>query len=225
VSCRDALGVIARARQQQRRVWAETCPQYLLLTAADMDRPGFEMAKFVCSPPLRSAADREALWEALATGALDLVASDHAPYRLNDPNGKLAKGAGAPFTEIPNGVPGLELRMPLLFSEGVVKGRFSASRFVALTSTVPARLYGMFPRKGTIAVGSDADLVVWDPGREADVTHAALHDAVDYTPYEGLRVTGWPVRTISQGEVVWDGHVVHGRPGRGRFIARAPLEP
>jgi dihydropyrimidinase len=181
------------------------------------------MAKFICSPPLRSVEDQVALWDALAAGTLDLVASDHAPYRLHDPKGKLAHGPDAPFTAIPNGLPGLELRLPLLFSEGVVKGRLTPSQFVAITSTNPARLYGMLPRKGTIAVGSDADLVVWEPDREIVVRHAALHDAMDYTPFEGMRVTGWPSCTVSRGEIVWDGHAVLGEAGRGKFIARAPL--
>ena len=223
VSCREALAPIVAARARGARVWAETCPQYLLLAAADMDRPGFEMAKFVCSPPLRSTADQAALWEALASGTLDLVASDHAPYRLRDAQGKRAHGEDAPFTKIPNGMPGLELRLPLLFSAGVGKGRLTVNQFVALTSSNPARIYGMFPQKGTIAVGADADLVVWDPNREAVVTHAALHDAMDYTPFEGTRVKGWPVTTVSRGDVVWDGQTVQGDAGRGRFVHRRPL--
>jgi dihydropyrimidinase len=120
-------------------------------------------------------------------------------------------------------MPGLELRLPLLFSEGVVKGRLSANQFVALASTNPARLYGMYPRKGAVAVGADADLVVWDPRREAVVSQAALHDAMDYTPFEGMKVTGWPACTISRGEIVWDGQSVRGEAGRGRFVARARL--
>jgi len=223
VSCREALAPIAGAKAQGRRVWAETCPQYLLLSAGDMDHPGFEMAKFVCSPPLRSRADQAALWDALSGGILDLVASDHAPYRFNDTQGKQAHGTDAAFTRIPNGMPGLELRLPLLFSEGVVKGRLSANQFVALASTNPARLYGMYPRKGSVAVGADGDLVVWDPRSETVVSHAALHDAMDYTPFEGMRVTGWPACTIARGEIVWDGQSVRGEAGRGRFVARAPL--
>ena len=223
VSCREALAPIVQAKAQGRRVWAETCPQYLLLSAADMDRPGFEMAKFVCSPPLRTEADQAALWEALSAGLLDVVASDHAPYRFNDPNGKLAHGPEAPFTSVPNGMPGLELRLPLLFSEGVAKGRLTPSQFVALSSANPARIYGMFPRKGAIAVGSDADLVVWDADREAVVSQSALHDAMDYTPFEGMRVKGWPACTVSRGDVVWDGQSIRGEAGRGRFVARARL--
>jgi dihydropyrimidinase len=203
-------------------VWAETCPQYLVLTAADMDRPGFEMARFICSPPLRTDADQAALWSALAEGQLDLVASDHAPYRLRDPHGKLAHGEDAPFTKIPNGMPGLELRMPLLHSEGVRRGRLSLQRFVALTATNPARIYGLYPRKGTIAAGSDADLGVWDADLTRVVAQANLHDTMDDSPFEGRTVTGWPVTTIARGDVVWDDGRVMGQPGRGRFIARAP---
>jgi dihydropyrimidinase len=224
VSCRDALAPVAAARARGARVWAETCPQYLVLTAADMDRPGFEMARFICSPPLRTAADRSALWSALAEGPLDLVASDHAPYRLRDPHGKLVHGEDAPFTEIPNGMPGLELRMPLLYSEGVRRGRLSLQRFVALTATNPARIYGLFPRKGTIAPGSDADLGVWDADLVRVVAQADLHDGMDDSPFEGRTVTGWPVTTIARGDVVWDDGRVLGQPGRGQFLARVPRD-
>jgi dihydropyrimidinase len=223
VSCRESLAPIVAARARGARVRAETCPQYLVLSAADMDHPGFEMAKFVCSPPLRSRDDQEALWAALTAGSLDLVASDHAPYRLHDPQGKLAHGESAPFTKIPNGVPGLELRLPLLFSEGVRRGRITLQQFVALAATNPAKIYGLFPRKGTIAIGADADLVVWDPERAVAVTHSVLHDAMDYTPYEGMAVTGWPVATVSRGDVVWHDGVLRGEPGRGQFVARAPV--
>jgi len=222
VSCRDALAPIAAARARGARVFAETCPQYLVLTAADMDHPGFEMARFICSPPLRTAADRDALWAALADGQLDLVSSDHAPYRLRDPRGKMAHGDRAPFTKIPNGMPGLELRLPLLYSEGVGTGRITLPQFVALTATNPARIYGLYPRKGTIAPGSDADLVLWDPGLTKVVSQARLHDGMDDSPFEGRRITGWPVTTVARGEVVWHTGTVSGQPGRGRFVARAP---
>lgn len=222
VSCREALAPIVAARGRGARVFAETCPQYLLLTAADMDQPGFEMAKFICSPPLRSTDDQDALWAALADGHLDLVASDHAPYRLRDPRGKLVHGEDAPFTKIPNGMPGLELRLPLLFSEGVVKGRLTLQQFVDLTAAAPARIYGLAPRKGEIAVGGDADIVIWNPDRVETVTSDGLHDAMDYTPFEGWRVTGWPDVTLSRGAVLWQDGRVTGQPGRGRFVARAP---
>jgi dihydropyrimidinase len=222
VSCREALAPIVAARARGARVWAETCPQYLVLTAADMDRPGFDMARYICSPPLRSEPDQAALWGALAAGQLDLVASDHAPYRLRDPHGKMAHGEDAPFTKIPNGMPGLELRMPLLYSEGVGSGRLSLVQFVALTATNPARIYGLYPRKGTIAPGSDADLGVWDADLTRVVAQADLHDAMDDSPFEGRTLRGWPVTTIARGDVVWDDGRVMGQPGRGRFVARTP---
>lgn len=222
VSCREALAPIAAARARGARVWAETCPQYLVLTAADMDRPGFDMARFICSPPVRSRDDQDVLWGALADGELDLVASDHAPYRLRDPLGKLVHGDRAPFTKIPNGMPGLELRMPLVYSAGVRTGRITLAQFVALTATNPARIYGLYPRKGTIAPGSDADLAIWDTGLERVVAQADLHDAMDDSPFEGRVVTGWPVTTIARGEVVWHEGRVAGEPGRGRFVARTP---
>jgi dihydropyrimidinase len=181
------------------------------------------MARFVCSPPLRTADDRDALWAALAGGELDLVASDHAPYRLRDPLGKLVHGEHAPFTKIPNGMPGLELRLPLLYSEGVRTGRITPEQFVALTATAPARIYGLHPHKGTIAPGGDADLAVWDPALTQMVSQARLHDAMDDSPFEGRAVTGWPVTTIARGEVVWHRGQVTGGPGRGRFVARAPM--
>jgi len=220
VSCREALAPIAAARARRARVRAETCPQYLVLTAADMDQPGFDAARFICSPPLRGREDQDALWRALADGRLDLVASDHAPYRLRDPQGKMVHGADAPFTKIPNGMPGLEVRMPLVYSAGVRTGRITLAQFVALTSTNPARVHGLYPRKGTIAPGSDADLAIWDADLERTVTQAHLHDAMDDSPFEGHTVTGWPVTTIARGEVVWHEGRVHGEPGRGRFVAR-----
>jgi dihydropyrimidinase len=222
VSCREALAPIADARARGARVWAETCPQYLVLTAADMDHPGFEMARFICSPPLRTQKDQRALWAALSGGQLDLVSSDHAPYRLRDPLGKMAHGEHAAFTKIPNGLPGIELRLPLLYSEGVRAGRLTLEQFVALTATNPARIYGLHPRKGTIAPGSDADLAIWDPELAQVVSQARLHDAMDDSPFEGRPVTGWPVTTVARGDVVWHDGQVAGAPGRGRFIPRSP---
>jgi len=220
VSCGGALEEIRRARARGVSVHAETCPQYLVFTAADLDRPGFEGAKWMFSPPARDRDAQEALWAGLADGAIDVFSSDHAPYRFDDPQGKKAHGDSAPFTKVPNGVPSLELRMPLLFSEGVTTGRIGLERFVDLTATRPAQLYGLFPRKGCIRVGADADLAVWDPEREVTVTQAALHDRMDYTPFEGMVVRGWPVVTVSRGEVVWKDGEVRGEPGRGRFVRR-----
>ncbi len=221
VSSRQALDEIRAARLRGACVLAETCPQYLLLTVDELCRPGFEAAKFLCSPPLREKDDLEAMWRGLADGSVEVLSSDHAPYRLNDPAGKAVNGTDAPFTRIPNGVPGLETCLPVVFSEGVNRGRLTLEQFVAVSATNAARIYGMFPRKGTIAVGSDADLAIWDPAVEVTITNERLHHRMDYTAFEGMRVRGWPVTTISRGEVVWRDGNVTARPGRGQFVARA----
>ena len=217
VSGGDALEQIRWAQGRGLRIYAETCPQYLLLTAASLGG-GFEGAKCVCSPPPRDDASRESVWRGLANGAFHLVSSDHAPFNYDDPHGKRLGGREMAFPYIPNGLPGLETRMPLLYSEGVAMGRIDIHQFVAYTATNAARLYGLYPRKGTVAVGSDADLVIWDTEREVTITNSLLHHAVDYTPYEGTRVSAWPATTISRGEVVWDGQKFHGRAGHGRFL-------
>mgnify|MGYP006258074601 FL=1 len=147
-----------------------------------------------------------------------MFSSDHAPFRYDDPQGKKPGGKEVPFRYIPNGTPGLETRMPILFSEGVGKGRIDLNRFVALTATDPAKMYGLYPRKGTIAIGSDADIAVWDPHRQVTVSNSMLHHDVDYTPYEGMQLTGWPVLTLSRGEIVWRDGEVLGTPGRGQFL-------
>ena len=215
VSDRAAIDQIAAAQHRGLRVYGETCPQYLFLTAEDMDR-GHEGAKYVCSPPPRDAANQEYVWRGIETGVLSVFSSDHAPYRYDDPDGK--GGGKAPFTKLANGVPGLEIRLPMLFSAGVKTGRISLNHFVAVTATNPAKIYGLHPRKGTIAVGADADIAIWDPELEVTISHEMLHDAMDYTPYEGRTVTGWPVTTLSRGEVVWDGREPQGDPGRGQFL-------
>jgi dihydropyrimidinase len=192
LSCAAALEQVRAARARGQVVLAETCPQYLFLSLADYDRPGFEGARYVMSPPLREAADQEALWRGLASGELQLVATDHCPFTLADK----ARGEGD-FSRIPNGAPGIETRMPLLWDGGVRAGRFGPQRFVELTAAAPARVFGLWPRKGTIAVGSDADLVLWDPDKETRLSAAALHMRVDYSPYEGRVVRGGPVAVMS----------------------------
>jgi dihydropyrimidinase len=219
VSAREAMEQIAAAQSRGLRIYGETCPQYLFLTADDLDRPGFEGAKYVCSPPPRDAANQEHVWRGLANGIFQVFSSDHAPYRYADPEGKQAHGSATSFDKIANGVPGLETRLPLLFSEGVGKGRLSLNRFVDVAATRAAKLYGLYPRKGTIAVGTDADIAIWDPDKKVTISHAMLHDAMDYTPYEGREVTGWPVMTLSRGEVVWRDGEVAAAPGRGKFLA------
>src|SRR5258705_354837 len=187
------------------KVYGETCPQYLFLTADDLDQPGFEGAKYMCSPPPRDKANQEAVWQGLTTGVFDVFSSDHAGYRYDDPEGKMKHGRNAPFKKVANGVPGLEVRTALLFSEGVGKGRIDLPKFVALSATNAAKLYRLYPRKGTIAVGSDADLAIWDPDKEVTIKQSIIHDAMDYTPYEGRTITGWPITTLVRGEVVAEG--------------------
>lgn len=220
VSGGEALQQIRWAQGRALPIYAETCPQYLLLTAAHLGH-GFEGAKCVCSPPPRDDASRESVWHGLAQGIFHVVSSDHAPFNFDDPHGKRLGGREMAFPYIPNGLPGLETRLPLLYSEGVAAGRIDIHQFVAYAATNAAKLYGLYPRKGTVTVGSDADIVIWDTEREVTITNARLHHAVDYTPYEGMKVRGWPAVTLSRGEVVWDGEF-RGRPGHGRFLRCAP---
>ena len=217
VSGAEAIDQIRWAQSRGLKVYAETCPQYLFLTADDMDKPGLEGAKHMCSPPPRDKANQEIVWNALAEGVFEVFSSDHAPYRYDDPDGKLKHGPNAHFKQIANGVPGLEVRMPLLFSEGVRTGRISLTDFVALTATNAAKLYGLYPRKGTIAIGSDADLAIWDEDKQVAISQSIMHDAMDYTPYEGVRVTGWPVITLLRGSPVWRDGKFTGRAGGGMF--------
>jgi dihydropyrimidinase len=218
VSGGEAAEQIRSAQARGLRIYAETCPQYLFLDADDLAAPGFEGAKCVCSPPPREKANQEKIWEALTGGVFQVFSSDHAPYRYDDPEGKKLKGESASFRYVPNGVPGIETRLPLLFSGGVVTGRMPLTRFVEVTSTAPARMYGLYPRKGTIAVGADADIAIWDPDREVTITNDLLHHAADYTPYEGQVVRGWPVTVISRGDVVVDDGRLFAEAGRGRFL-------
>jgi dihydropyrimidinase len=221
VSAREAMEQIRWAQDRGQAVYGETCPQYLLTSEADLARPGWEGTGFLCSPPPRDAANPEALWRGLANGTFQIVSSDHCPYRIDGP-GKRPPIETPHFGKIAPGVPGIETRLPLLFSEGVGKGRLTLQQFVALTATTPARLYGLYPRKGTIAVGADADVTIWDPEREVVIRHDALHDESGYTPYEGMPIRGWPVVTLSRGEYVWRDGRVTGEHGRGQFLRRAP---
>ena len=217
VSSAEATGQIRWAQDQGLKVYGETCPQYLFLTAEDSNLPGTEGAKYCCSPPPRDAAAQEAIWRGIANGTFQVVSSDHAPYRY-DETGKLAHGPRATFEQIAAGVPGIEARLPLLYSEGVRKGRMDINRFVALASTNAAKIYGLYPRKGTIAVGSDADIAIWDPERQVTIGAGMLHDNVGYTPYEGRTVTGWPVTVIRRGVVIVDDGELRAERGSGAFL-------
>jgi dihydropyrimidinase len=217
VSCQEALAAVAAARATGQPVLAETCPQYLTFTEADLDREGFDGARYVCSPPLRSADDQAELWRALAAGGLDAVNSDHCPFRLED-----QKALGRhDFSLIPNGVPGVEERVMLLYEFGVRTGRISLSRWVELVATAPARIFGLAPRKGSIVPGADADLVVFDPARPRRLSAASQRSAADYSLYEGVEVAGSPSWVLLRGEpVVADGTFIGGA-SHGQWVARA----
>jgi dihydropyrimidinase len=218
VSGNEAIEQIRWAQARGQRIYAETCPQYLYLTAEDLGGEGYEGAKCVCSPPPRDPQNQLAVWQALSSNIFSVFSSDHAPFSYEDPQGKKLKGKEQKFQYIPNGIPGLETRLPLLFSGGVVGGKISVHQFVALTATQPAKLYGLYPRKGSIMIGADADLVLWDPAREVVIRNADLHHNVDYTPYEGKKVTGWPMMTFSRGRLVSKNFEFVGAEGAGEFM-------
>lgn len=223
VSTPEGARLVQDARNQGAKIYGETCPQYLFLTRDDMDRPAMDGAALMCSPPLRDAATQDALWRHIQAGTFDVVSSDHSPYRM-DESGKLAGGEGAPFTAIANGMPGIGARLPLLFSEGVAKGRLTAPQFVALSATNAARLYGLLPRKGTLAIGADADIAIWDPTAEATLSVSNQHDNMDYSPFEGRNVTGLPIAVLSRGHRVIEGGKLHATAGHGQFLKRAPFD-
>jgi dihydropyrimidinase len=215
VSCGGAVDAVAEARRRGVPVFAESCPQYLGAVGSEAyELPGFESATYVCSPPLRDRHEADAVWHALATGTLQIVSSDHSPFTVEQK--RLGEGD---FTRIPNGVSGIETRVPLVWTLGVVSGRISPQRFVDLVATEPARRFGL-ALKGDVAVGLDADLMLFDPRREVVLSADDLHQGSRSTPYEGFACRGYPVMTVSRGEVVWDGSRFHGAPGRGRYVAR-----
>lgn len=220
VSGIEAMDQIQTAKDRGLNIHAETCPQYLFLTADDLGMDeSFEGARCVCSPPPRDPENQKNVWRGLEKGLFSVFSSDHAPFRYEHDTGKKLGGEEVAFDLIPNGIPGLETRLPLLYSEGVMKRRIPVTRFVELTSTNPAKLYGLYPQKGTLMIGSDADIVIWDE-RPVTIDNSNLHHAVDYTPYEGMELAAWPAMTLSRGKVVWDGTNYVGHCGHGQFIAR-----
>lgn len=232
VSGKEAIEQIHWARGRGLPIFAETCPQYLLLSAEDLgpqDDDGAYGMRCICSPPPRDKGNQEVVWTGLANGLFTIVSSDHAPFNYGGEQGKKIAGPTAPFNLVPNGIPGVETRLPLLMSEGVLTGRIDLQRFVALTSTNPAKLYGLYPQKGTIAVGSDADLVIWEmytPGQERQLKAEMLHSACDYTPYEGRSLRCWPAHTLSRGRTVWRDGVFTAQAGEGQFLpCLRPREP
>jgi dihydropyrimidinase len=227
VSVPESTSIIRKAQSLLKPVFAETCPQYLMLSKEKLAEEHFCGAKYVCSPPPRSNPDDvEAIWRGIMNGTFTILSSDHCPYRFDDPHGKKL-GLGKSFMQIPNGLPGVETRMSILFSEGLVRRRcIDVKRFVELTSENPAKLYGLYPKKGAIQVGSDADIVVWHkqetfaPRRLSHAQH--LHDACDYSPYEGVEFLNWPRMTLLRGKVVFRDGQVTGQLGYGQFVRRKP---
>jgi dihydropyrimidinase len=209
--------MVTEARDRGLPAYAETCPQYLFLSSDQYEEPGFEGAKYVMSPPLRPKETQATLWRGLAFDDLQVVSTDHCPFCMKE-----QKTLGRDdFSKIPNGAPGIETRMSLVYDGGVHAGRISINRFVELTSTSPARIFGLFPRKGTIAPGSDADIVVFDPRKEMTLSAKTHHMRVDYNPYEGRRVTGVTETVVSRGRVVIDNGTFTGRAGGGSFLRRS----
>ena len=217
----NALGlefIMSARRRGQKNLYAETCPQYLLLDESLYDLPGTEGLKYLMCPPLRGAADRAALWQGLASD-INTVATDHCPFFFETQK-VLGKGD---FTKCPSGAPGVEERIPLMYSEAVAKKRLSLRRFTELCSTTPAKLFGFYPQKGVLKEGSDADIVIIDPEKKTTLRRDKLHANVDYSAYEGIEVHGYPVCTISRGEVIVRDGAASARPGRGKFIKRQPV--
>ncbi len=219
VSGAEAIEQIQWAQNRGLRIYGETCPQYLFLTEEDLGgEQGFEGAKCICSPPPRDKANQQVVWDGLVNGVFQVFSSDHAPFRYADPLGKQIQGTQASFKYVPNGIPGIETRLPLLFSEGVLQERIDINTFVALTATNPAKLYGLYPRKGTIAIGSDADVVIWNTDQSITLTNDHLHHNVDYTPYAGMTLQAWPEVVLSRGEVVYQQGQFSATAGRGQFL-------
>ena len=219
LTCELALGRVREAQARGARVWGETCTHYLFFTKQDLERGDFEGAKFVCSPPLREVQDQAALWAGLRDNSLSVISTDHCPFTF-DPQKMVGR---SDFSLIPNGVPGIEDRMMAVHQAGVNGGHFDLERFVALTATNPARLFGLEGVKGSIAVGHDADIVLWDLGREHTIASATNHGATDYTLYEGMKVTGKPVMTMIRGEVVTNHGQLEAAPGSGNYLHRARI--
>ncbi|HLL13686.1 MAG TPA: dihydropyrimidinase [Pyrinomonadaceae bacterium] len=216
LSCADALEQVRAARDRGLAAFAETCPQYLFLSYDNYEEPGFEGAKYVMTPPLRERWNQAELWKGLKTDDLQVISTDHCPFCMKEQK-ELGRDD---FSKIPNGAPGVEHRVPLIYNGGVVENKISLNRFVELTSTAAAKMFGLFPRKGTIAVGSDADIVIFDPEREQTISAQTHHMNVDYSAYEGKRIKGVVETVLSRGRVVIEGGQYKGKAGDGRFLKR-----
>ena len=223
VSSEIALEQIRWAKEKRKLpIYAETCPQYITLTKDDLKGLNMDMtgAKYVCSPPPRDKQSQAAIWDGLQKDIFSTFSSDHCPFKYNDARGKLNPKAKTSFRWVPNGIPGVETRLPILFSEGVSKKRISIKQFVELTSTNHAKIYGLWPKKGAIDIGFDADIVLWDPNRTKKINQKTLHHGSDYTPWEDFEVTGVPITTISNGEVIFLNEEFIAKNPNGNFISR-----
>jgi dihydropyrimidinase len=216
LSCADALDQVREARDRGIPAFAETCPQYLFLSYDNYEEPGFDGAKYVMTPPLREKWNQAELWKGLRMDDLQVISTDHCPFCMKEQK-ELGRDD---FSKIPNGAPGVEHRVPLIYHGGVVENRLSLNRFVELTSTAAAKMFGLFPKKGTIAIGSDADIVVFDPEREQTISAATHHMNVDYSAYEGRTIKGVVETVLSRGRVVIENEEYKGKPGDGRFLKR-----
>lgn len=210
------LNYIKMAQKRGQKVYAETCPQYLLLDDEKYNEPSNEGLKYIMSPPLRKKYNQDYLWKGLQHGNIQVVATDHCPFSFN----KDKQMGKDDFTKCPNGVPGIEERIPLMFSEGVMQGRISLNKFVDVCCTTPAKIFGLYPRKGAIQVGADADIVLIDPNKEVTLTKSILHENVDYTAYEGFKLKGYPVLTMSRGKIIVKDNIFIGKKGYGNFVKR-----
>jgi len=219
MTCEGALEQLRLGQKKGWNVHGETCTQYFFMTEKDLAKPRFQGAKYVCSPPMRTKADQAALWEAVADGTLEAISTDHCVFKFK---GQKDMGKGD-FSKIPNGVPGIEDRMMILYSEGVRKKKISLNRWVELTATNPAKLFGLYPKKGTVAVGADADIVLWNPREKKTISAKKHHMNVDYNLYEGKTVTGVPAKVFSRGELIVDGKKWLGENGRGKFLERSKV--
>lgn len=219
MTCEGAVEQLRLGQAKGYPVFGETCTQYFFMTENDLAKPKFEGAKYVCSPPMRSKHDQSVLWEAVKDGTLESISTDHCVFNFK---GQKDMGKGD-FSKIPNGCPGIEDRLMVLYSEGVRKGKISLNRFVDLTATNPAKRFGLYPRKGTVTVGADADLVLWNPRGKKTITAKKHHMNVDYNLYEGKTVTGVPAKVFSRGELIVDGDTWLGSQGRGQFLERAKV--
>lgn len=219
LSCEEGLNHIKEAKDKGQKIFAETCPQYLILDESCYSLPENEGLKYICSPPIRDKHHQERLWEGIREGYIQTVATDHCSFSFSEQK-LMGKDD---FRKCPNGLPGVETRIALMFSEGVSKGRININKFVEVVSTNPAKLFGIYPQKGCIAVGSDADLVVIDPKLKKRITKGELHENTDYTPFEGIEIIGCPVMTISRGEIIVENNKFTGQKGRGRFLKRKPF--